>query len=76
MMFCIGGRINGISYIKRKELCERAAEVELQIDFAKKFDLPYDTTQNELNKIYDLLDGGRNYETSSKKNKKTKRRLF
>ena len=76
MMFCIGGRINGRSYIKSKELCERAAELELQIDFAKKFDLPYDTTQNELNKIYDLLDGGRKNETSSKKNKKTKRRLF
>lgn len=76
MMFCIGGRINGRNYIKRKELCERAAELELQIDFAKKFDLPYDTTQNELNKIYDLLDGGRKNETSSKKNKKTNRRLF
>lgn len=76
MMFCIGGRSNGKSYIIRKKLCERAAELELQIDFAKKFDLPYETTQNELNKIYELLDGGRNYETSSKKNKKTKRRLF
>ena len=76
MMFCIGGRSNGKSYIKRKQLCEIAVELELQIDFAKKFDLPYDTTQNELNKIYNLLDGGRKNETSSKKNKKTNRRLF
>lgn len=76
MMFCIGGRSSGKSIRQFREWCERATELELQIDFAKKFDLPYETTQNELNKIYELLDGGRNYETSSKKDKKTKRRLL
>lgn len=75
-MFCIGGRNYGKCYIKNKELYERASELELQIDLAKKWDLPYDKLQNELNKIYELLDGGRKNETSSKKDKKTKRRLF
>lgn len=76
MLFLTGDRNNGKSYIRRRDLCERAAELELRISFAKTFDLPYETIENELNKIYDLLDGGRNYETGSKKGKKTKRRLF
>lgn len=68
MMFCIGGRSSGKSIREFKQWCERAAELELQIEFAKKFNIPYETTQNELNEIYKFLDGGRN-ETSSKKYK-------
>ena len=56
--------------------CERITELELQIDFAKKFDLDYTNQKIELDKLYKELDGGVVYETSSKKNKKTNRRLF
>lgn len=56
--------------------CERISELELQIDFAKKFNLDYTKQENELNILYKELDGGVVYETSSKKNKETNRRLF
>lgn len=72
MVFLMGGRSSGKSMKQFRLLCERASELELQIEFAKKFDITYDEKQAELNKIYELLDGGRKNETSSKKRKETK----
>lgn len=66
------GRGNGKSIESFKQFCERAAELELQIEFAKKFGLPCDNQLTERNKIYELLDRGRD-ETSSKKYKNKKR---
>jgi len=75
MVFLMGGRGCGKSITAFRNWCERASELELQIEFAKKFGLDYTHTQTELDKIYQLLDGGRN-ETSSKEHKNKKRRLF
>ncbi len=72
MWFSMGKRYGKTFQMK----CERITELELQIDFAKKFDLDYTNQQKELDKLYEELDGGVVYETSSKKNKKTNRRLF
>lgn len=72
MLFLCGARGSGKSIRAFKQYCERASELELQIEFAKKFGIPYDKTQRELSKIYELLDGGRKNETSSKKRKETK----
>lgn len=60
----------------RKEIAERIAELELQIDFAKKFNLDYINIETELNELYEELDGEVVNETSSKKYKNKERRLF
>lgn len=60
MLFLMGGRGSGKSLKLFRDWCERASELELQIEFAKKFGMDYSTTETELNKIYKLLDGGRN----------------
>lgn len=72
MWFSMGKRYGKAFQMK----CERITELELQIDFAKKFNLDYTNQKIELDKLYRELDGGVVYETSSKKNKKTNRRLF
>lgn len=61
---------------KKQEICERIAELEGQIMIAKNIDLPYDIQQKELDKLYQVLDGGVVNETNAKKNKKENRRLF
>lgn len=61
---------------KKQKICEKINELETQIMVAKKIDLPYDTLQKELNKLYQVLDGGVVNETNAKKNKKENRRLF
>lgn len=43
-------------------LCERASELELRIQFAKKFNLSYKKEEQELNSIYRKLNGGRKEE--------------
>lgn len=73
MLFLMGGRHSGKSITEFRNWCERAAELELQIEFAKKFGLPYDDKEMELNKLYKLLDRGSNDETSPKKYKNKKR---
>ena len=60
----------------KQEICERIAELEGQIMIAKNIDLPYDIQQKELDKLYQVLDGGVVNETNAKKNKKENRRLF
>jgi len=66
----MGARGSGKSIREFRQWCERASELELQIEFAKNFGMPYDEKQAELNKIYNLLDRGSKNETSSKKRKK------
>lgn len=61
---------------KKQEICERIAELEGQIMIAKNIDLPYDIQQKELDKLYQVLNGGVVNETNAKKNKKENRRLF
>lgn len=61
---------------KKQEICERINELETQIMIAKNIDLPYDIQQKELDKLYQVLDGGVVNETNAKKNKKENRRLF
>ena len=56
-----------------KLLCERINELDLQIDFARKFGLDYGELLQEKNKLECELDGGNNRETSTKKTKNTKR---
>jgi len=83
MYIKIGGRQNGKTY---KLLCERINELELRIEFARKFGLSYKNEEQELNTLYEKLDGGENRvkeepskttkQTSNTKNKNTKRRLF
>ena len=58
MEFIVGGRGSGKSITAWKQYCERAVELELQIEFAKKFGLPYDYKEVELNKLYKMLDRG------------------
>lgn len=41
----------------KQELCERIAELELQIQFAKKFGLDYKSQEKELDELYIKLDG-------------------
>lgn len=69
MLFLCGARGSGKSVKAFRQLCERASELELQIEFAKKFDIPYGKVEEELDEVYKLLDGGRKNETSSKKRK-------
>lgn len=57
MFIKIGGRQNGKSY---KLLCERINELELRIEFAKKFGLSYKKESQELNSLYKKLNGGKN----------------
>ena len=82
MFIKIGGRGNGKTYML---LCERASELQLQIEFAKKFDLPYEEQLQELKSIYYKLDGGNygeekqnksNKQTSKQKNEDNSWRLF
>lgn len=72
MWFSMGKRYGKTFKMK----CERITELELQIDFAKKFNLNYTNQETELCKLYEELDGGVVYEISSKKSEKTNRRLF
>ena len=65
IIFFMGARGSGKSKIQYKQLCERASELELQIDLAKKLSMPYDNIQKELTQIYNTLDRGRN-KTNSK----------
>ena len=65
-------------YNRKQELCERINELDLQIDFAKRFDLDYSNLIVKRNTLIRELDRGVINETSSKKkSQKTKnRRLF
>ena len=55
MYIKICGRQNGKTY---KLLCEHISELELRIEFAKKFGLSYKNEEQELNTLYKKLDGG------------------
>lgn len=57
MYIRIGGRQNGKTY---RLLCERINELELKIEFARKFGLSYKNEEQELNILYKKLDGGEN----------------
>ena len=59
MFRMVGARCNGKSRMYLK-LFERACELELEIEFAKSHELPYDNFQTELDKIYEILDMGKN----------------
>lgn len=72
MLYNIGRR-NGKQYMLT---CERISELDLQIDFARKFGLEYSDLIIERNKLIRELDGGVDVETSSKKTKNKNRRLF
>lgn len=37
-------------------LCERINELELQIEFAKQFQLDYSVQEKEIQKLYKMLD--------------------
>ena len=65
-----------LSNKKFQMLCEQINELSLQIDFAKKFGLDYEHLLQKKRTLESELDGGKNRETSSKKNKNQKRRLF
>ena len=67
------GRRNGKRF---QMLCEQINELELQIDFAKKFGLDYENLLQKKKTLESELDGGNNRETSTKKTKNKKRRLF
>lgn len=83
MYIKIGDRQNGKSY---KLLCEQISELQLKIEFARKFGLSCKDEERKLNTLYKKLDGGENRvkkepskttkQTSNTKNKNTKRRLF
>lgn len=83
MFIKIGGRQHKKSYML---LCEQISELELKIEFAKKFGLSYKTEEQELNLLRKKLDGGKNRvkekqnntnkQTTSKKKKNTSWRLF
>ena len=57
-------------------ICEKIAELELQIEFAQKFDLEYKDLLQKKQSLERELDGGNNRETRKKENKNKKRRLF
>ena len=61
------GRRNGKTFIS---LCNRAIELEHRIEFAKKFNLSYKKEEQELNKIYTIINGGKN-EKIKKNTKRT-----
>ena len=67
------GRRNGKRF---QMLCEQISELDLQIDFAKKFDLDYKELLFKRKILEHELNGGNNRETSTKKTKNKRRRLF
>lgn len=82
MYIRLGGRKNGKSY---QLLCEQISELQLKIEFAKKFGLSYKEEEQYLNSLYKKLNGGKNVEkeesntdrkATNKKNKNPKGRLF
>ena len=52
MIWLIGGRKNGKRYLL---LCERASELELQIELAKRLNLNYKSQEKELNNLYEEI---------------------
>ena len=52
MVWLIGGRKNGKRYLL---LCERASELELQIELAKQLNLNYKSQEKELNTLYEEI---------------------
>ena len=52
MVWLIGGRKNGKRYLL---LCERASELELQIELAKRLNLNYKSQEKELNTLYEEI---------------------
>lgn len=52
MVWLIGGRKNGKRYLL---LCERASELELQIELAKRLNLNYKSQEKELNNLYEEI---------------------
>ena len=72
-MFINYGRRNGKRF---QMLCEQITELDLQIDFAKKFGLDYKKLEQKKKTLESELDGGNNCETSTKKTKNKQRRLF
>lgn len=71
MYIRLGGRKNGKSY---QLLCEQISELQLKIEFAKKFGLSYKEEEQYLNSLYKKLDGGENRvkEKPSNTTRKTK----
>lgn len=52
MLYKFGARGSGKSFMV---ICERVSELELRIDFAKKFGLSYKAEEQELNTLYKKL---------------------
>ena len=52
MVWLNGGRKNGKRYLL---LCERASELELQIELAKRLNLNYKSQEKELNTLYEEI---------------------
>lgn len=74
MFIRLGGRCNGKSY---QLLCEQINELQLKIEFAKKFGLPYKKEEQYLNTLYKKLDGGRDVkEKQNKTNKSTNTKKY
>jgi len=83
MYIRLGGRKNGKSY---QLLCEQINELQLKIEFAKKFGLSYKEEEQYLNSLLQKLDGGENRvkekpnntnrKTTNKKDENNPWRLF
>ena len=69
MYIRLGGRKNGKSY---QLLCEQISELQLKIEFAKKFGLSYKEEEQYLNTLYKKLNGGEN-RVKEKPNNTTKK---
>ena len=74
MWIRLGGRTNGKSY---QLLCEQISELQLKIEFAKKFGLSHKKEEQLLNSLYKKLDGGehrvKEKQNNTIKKNKTKR---
>lgn len=83
MWIRLGGRTNGKSH---RLLCEQISELQLKIEFAKKFGISYKKEEQLLNSLYKKLDGGEgrvkekpnntNRKTTNKKDENNPWRLF
>ena len=83
MWIRLGGRTNSKSH---RLLCEQISELQLKIEFAKKFGISYKKEEQLLNSLYKKLDGGEscvkekpnntNRKTANKKDENNPWRLF